>query len=325
MQQTQEQTKPRAKRKLKGFDFEKSGAAVALVGPSVGGPANGIPTLIAKANNFSPEFIKKMQQVQVTMELPAFLEKFFHIYGSDSEVLARMMGYVKPEDDGEDEEDYEDWYENYIEEKLSAFTIIKSLHEAKNLPEALSKLTEQDYLDVITDQVEIEKALKALDKESKGSKADTSTKVENTKVEGSPSKVTKKNKETQMTQATEQVEKSQFVEVQKALEGKEVELQKALSKLAEIEEVQKQAIVKSKTDAVTAVIKDEKQAAVVVKAALALEAQEDFEALVAVFKSMNELIEKSAMFKEIGADVTSTEDTKKNGVLEIIKSQQAKK
>ncbi len=90
------ENKQKAKRKLKGFDFAKEGAAVALVGPSVGGPANGIPTLIAKANNFSPEFIKKMQQIQVTMELPDFLEKFFGIWGSDAEVLARLMGYVEP-------------------------------------------------------------------------------------------------------------------------------------------------------------------------------------------------------------------------------------
>ena len=84
------ENKQKAKRKLKGFDFTKEGAAVALVGPSVGGPANGIPTLIAKANNFSPEFIQKMQLIQVTMELPAFLEKFFGIWGSDAEVLATV-------------------------------------------------------------------------------------------------------------------------------------------------------------------------------------------------------------------------------------------
>ena len=128
--------------------------------------ANGIPLLIAKANNFSPEFIQKMQQIQVTYELPEFLRKVMNMYYEDAEVLARMMGYVEPENE---EEDYDDWYENYIEEKLSAFTIIKSLHEAKNLPEALSQLTEQDYLDVLNDQVLIEKALKEYDAKSNAS------------------------------------------------------------------------------------------------------------------------------------------------------------
>ncbi|PMZ82675.1 hypothetical protein C1X61_30260, partial [Pseudomonas sp. FW215-T2] len=80
------ENKQKAKRKLKGFDFAKEGAAVALVGPSVGGPANGIPILIAKANNFSPEFIQKMQQIQVTYELPEFLRKVFGMYYEDAEV-----------------------------------------------------------------------------------------------------------------------------------------------------------------------------------------------------------------------------------------------
>ena len=309
-------TNKKAKRVLKNIEFESSDTShIALVHKDQGGPASGADyRLVMKSNNFSPEFIQKMQSVQVTMPLPEFLQKFFGLWYEDAEILARLMGYVP--------EEKEDWdYDDYIEERLSAFTILKSLHEAKNLPDALSKLTEQDYLDVLTDQAEIEKVLKAFDSK----KSDTSTDVENTKVEVSTSKVTKKNKEKQMTQATEQVEKSQLVEVQKALEGKEVELQKALSKLAEIEEAQKQAIVKSKTDAVKAVVKDEKQAAVVVKAALALEDQEDFDALVEVFKSMNAVIEKSALFVEQGVSAEAEEAPKKNGVLEIIKSQQAKK
>jgi hypothetical protein len=297
--------KQKAKRKLKGFDFAKDGAAVALVGPSVGGPANGIPTLIAKANNFSPEFIKKMQQVQVTMELPAFLEKFFGIWGSDAEVLARLMGYEKPEDEDEDEGD---WWENYIEEKLSAFTIIKSLHEAKNLPEALSKLTEQDYLDVLNDQVLIEKALKEFDE-----KSDTSAKTVEPKVEASASKVIKNKKEKQMT---DMVEKEKLVAVEKALEDQKVALEKALAQVKEYEEAQKQAIVKSKTDAVNAVVKDEKQAAVVLKAALALDSKEDFDALVEVFKSMNTLIEKGALFQEQGGDASPEDEVGKKTALQ---------
>lgn len=309
--------KQKAKRQLKGFDFTKGDARLSLVGPSVGGPANGIPTLVAKGANFSPEFIKKAQQIQVTMELPAFLEKFFGIWGSDAEVLARLMGYVKPEDE-DDEEDYDDWYENYIEEKLSAFTIIKSLHEAKNLPEALSQLTEQDYLDVLNDQVLIEKALKEFDE-----KSDTSAKTVEPKVEASASKK-KKSKETQMTQETEMVEKAKFVEIQKQFDDQKVALEKALEQINKIEQEKKEAIVKSKTDAVKAVIKDEKQAAVVVKAALALEDQADFDALVEVFKSMNAVIEKSALFVEQGVSAEAAEENKESKLAQVIKSKYAK-
>jgi len=308
------ENKQKAKRKLKGFDFAKEGAAVALVGPSVGGPANGIPTLIAKANNFSPEFIQKMQQIQVTYELPEFLRKVFGMYYEDAEVLAKMLGYVEPED--EETEDYDDWYENYIEEKLSAFTIIKSLHEAKNLPEALAQLTEQDYLDVLNDQVLIEKALKEFDAKSNAS----ANSVEKP-VEASASKVNKSKKEKQMA-TPEMVEKAKFVEVQKQLEDQKVELAKALEQLNKIEQEKKEAIVKSKTDAVKAVVKDEKQAAVVVKAALALEDQADFDALIAVFKSMNDLLEKSGLFQEQGVSAEASED--KPGETKLMKALKAR-
>lgn len=311
-----EQVKGKAKRKLKGFDFSKDGAALALVGPSVGGPANGIPTLIAKANNFSPEFIQKMQTVQVTMELPEFLERFFGLYGSDGEVLARLMGYVKPEV----EYDSDDWWENYIEEKLSAFTILKSLNESENLPEALSKLTENDYMDVLNDQVVIEKAMKELAEGSSDPKVDTSTKNVEKQVEASASKVNK-NKGKQMTQATDMVEKSELIAVQKAAEAKQVELEKALETIAKFEEARKQAVIKSKTEAIQAVVKDEKQAAVIVKAALALDNEEDFQALVEVFKAQNEMIEKSDAFRELGASADAAEQKpEESGLVKAIKA-----
>ena len=309
------------KRKLKNIDFSDDMSHIALVSKHQGGPASGAnySLVLKNVDNPSPEFIQKMQAIQVTMTIPEFLSRFFMLWEEDVEFLSQLLGYVEPEDETmEAKEDYDKW----IEERFQSFSIIKSLHEAKSLPDALSKLTEQDYLDILSDQVEIEKALKALDKESRDSEADNSTDVENTKVEVSTSKVTKKNKEKQMTQATEQVEKSQLVEVQKALEGKEVELQKALSKLAEIEEVQKQAIVKSKTDAVKAVVKDEKQAAVVVKAALALEDQADFDALVEVFKSMNDLLEKSGLFQEQGVSAEAAED--KPGETKLMKALKAR-
>lgn len=310
------ENKQKAKRKLKGFDFAKDGAAVALVGPSVGGPANGIPTLIAKANNFSPEFIKKMQEVQVTMELPDFLEKFFYVWGEDAKFLAGLMGWVEPPEDevAEARDDYNEW----VEDRFTSFSVIKSLHEAKNLPDALSRLTEQDYLDVLQDQVEIEKALKAFDSK----KSDTSTNVENTKVEASASKVNK-NKGKQMA-TPEMVEKSELIALQKSLDDQRVALEKALADVKRFEEEKKEAIVKSKTDAVKAVVKDEKQAAVVVKAALALEDQADFDALVEVFKSMNELIEKSALFQEQGVSAEAGEENKESKLAQVIKSKYAK-
>ena len=310
----------KAKRKLSEISFDHEGAHLALCSKSQGAANNWNKALIMKGHNFSPEFIQKMQQIQVTYELPDFLRKVMGMYYEDAELLARMMGYVEPE---KEEEDYDDWYENYIEEKLQSFTIIKALHEAKNLPDALSKLTEQDYLDVLQDQAMVEKALKKeLDKETEVSKADTSTKVENTKVEASASKKKNPKKETKMTQETEMVEKAKFVEIQKQFEDQKIALEKAMEQLGKIEQEKKEAIVKSKTEAVKAVVKDEKQAAVVVKAALALEDQADFDALVEVFKSMNDLLEKSGLFQEQGVSAEAAED--KPGETKLMKALKAR-
>ena len=310
------------KRKLKGIDFSGENSHIALVSKNQGGPANGANyhLVLKNVDNPSPEFIQKMQAIQVTMTIPDFLERFFMLWEEDVEFLSQLLGYVEPPEDEQAEamDDYNKW----IEERFQSFSIIKSLHEAKSLPEALSKLTEQDYLDVLTAQAEIEKVLKALDKEPKGSEADTSIKVEKTKVEAPASKLTNKNKEKNMTQATpEMVEKAALLALEKSMSETKVELQKALDQVKAFEDEKKQAIVKSKTETIQAIIKDEKQSQVIIKAALALEKQEDFDALVDVFKSLSKLADNSGFFKEQGASVDSnSEQVQESALAKVIKS-----
>lgn len=167
-------TKRKAKRKLSDFDFTGQDAHIALVSQSQGGPANERTTLVMKATKFTEEEIQKMQQIRVTMELPDFLQKFFHMYYEDSQVLARMMGYVPEEK--EEVESYS--YEDYIEDRLESFEIIKSMHESKDLPSVISQLNGEDYLKFLKDQETLEKAF---EKESavvaEITKAESSTEV----------------------------------------------------------------------------------------------------------------------------------------------------
>ena len=314
------ETKPKAKRKLKEISFDGESAHIALVSKEQGGPANGADySLILKnTEGRSQEFIEKASKIQVTMDIVEFIERFFSVWGSDALVLASLMGYEKEESE-DDAWDYDDW----IQEKVNSFQILKGLNEADNKVSALSKLTEQDYLSVLTDQAVIEKALTEL---AKGStpKADTSTKVENTKVEASASR--KKNKEKNMTQATpEMVEKSALTAIEKAMQETQVELQKALEQVKQYEAEKKQAIVKSKTEAVTAVVKDEKQAAVIAKAALALESEEDFTAFVEVVKALQAQVEASDAFKEIGASGSAEEKKQESSLTQAIKAKYAAK
>lgn len=311
------------KRKLKNIDFSGDTSHIALVSKNQGGPANGADYRLVLKNleGRTPEFIEKVQSISVEMLLPDFLEKFFWLMEEDAHVLAVMMGYVEPPEDenAENTEDYNKWFE----ERFQSFNIIKSLHESKSLPESISHLTEQDYLDILNDQVVIEKALKEFADGSKPD-ADTSTKtVEKTKVEASASKPSKMKKEKNMTQEVtpEMVEKSALTVLEKAMDEQKVQLQKALDMVKAFEEEKKQAVIKSKTDAITALVKDEKHAVALVKAALALDTQEDFEALVGVVKALVEQVDKSDLFKEVGASASADETkTEESSLTKLIKS-----
>ena len=50
----------------------------------------------------------------------------------------------------------------------------------------------------------------------------------------------------------------------------------------------------------------------------------DFDALIAVFKSMNDLLEKSGLFQEQGVSAEAAEDNKESKLAQVIKSKYAK-
>ena len=329
-------TQRKAKRKLTNIDFSGETSHIALVHAEQGGCASGANYKLALKNtNFSQEFIEKMQQIRVTLSIPDFLEKFFHLYGSDAEVLARMLGYVPEENDKEDEYD-SNWYENYIQEKLDSFEILKSLKESESIANTLATLDEKQYLLMLTDQAYLEKALNKKESElvALATESDNSTHASVEKsVEVSTSKSTK-SKETLMTKqvenSTEMVEKSLMVTLQKALDDQAVELQKALEAIAVHQKEKQEQIQKSKTAQFAAVIKDEKLQAPIVKAALALEAQEDFDAfLVAVtamqsqIEKQKDFVEKSALFQEQGASTSEEPKSNESAVAKLVKSRLA--
>jgi len=323
----EQKTKRKPKRKLSDIDFGGEGSHIALVSKQQGGPASGADyTLVLKANKFSEEFVKKMQQVKVTMELPEFLQRFFSVYGTDAEILARMMGYEKPEaPDQEVVSNYD--YEDYIQSRLEVFEILKSAHESDNLSEVLSELDENEYLAMLNDQERIEKAFVEIEKAAKESKTttevtakavtkveveDTSPACEVKEVEVSPS-VVKQELEKSMTDKTQQseviqkevevVEKSQFVAIEKALEDQRVLLEKALAQVTQFEAEKKEAIAKAKTEKVLAIVKDEARTKAIAKAALSLESEDDFSAFMSAIQAMMLTVETSEMFVEKGASI----------------------
>ena len=298
------ENKPKAKRKLKDINFQVEGAHIALVSKEQGGGANNCNyALVMKSANFSEEFITKMQQVKVTLELPEFLQKFFGVWYEDAQVLAAMLGYVEVEDD-EVEDDY---YTKYIQEKLQSFEIIKSLHEAKSLPEAISKLTEDEFLLVRQDQQKVEKALESKEKDdslSKDKSKPSTVKVEKTTKDKS------KKKETNM---------DEVIELQKALDAQKEELTKALASIAAFQEKEKEAIQKAKLQKIKDAVKDEAKATVLFKALNLVQDEAEFTEIVKALSDMQALVEKSELFKETGA-TEEVEAVKESNVAKVIKA-----
>lgn len=317
----------KAKRKLKDLDFSQEGAHIALTHKSQGYSANGKPlALVLKAK--SKEFVEKVQQVQVTLELPEFLRRFYGMYYEDAEVLARLLGYVPEEKEEDDEVEYD--YESYIEERLQGYSVIKSLKNSDNLLTAIANLDEDALMLVLKAQEKLEPLMesKAV---AKATTADNTSQI-GTEVEKEDEVITsvvkQANEENSMTTevktveqevTVEMVEKSQFELVQKALDEQKAALQKAMETIAQFEAEKKEAVVKAKTAKLAGAV-DEKHLAIVTKAALALETDEDFEAFVTAVSEMKQAVEKSALFEEQGASGESEETKKESGVASILKA-----
>ncbi len=318
--------RPKAKRKLSDINFEHEGGHVALVSKDQGGGANGHNyALVLKANNFSEEFIQKMQQIRVTMELPEFLRKFFGMYYEEAEILAAMLGYQKPET-----EEVEFDYDDYIESKLEAFEILKSAYESESIPDFLSKIEEEQYLAMLKDQEKIEKAFKKAEKQSnessdvaKAAEVDTSIAGEVHNEEVSASENNQELEKSTMTQKTEQVtemvEKSALEAIQKAFEEQKQALEKANQLLAQFEAEKKAAIEKARKEEIVAAVKDEAKAEVLFKAVKDA-ADEDFKAVVKALGDLVAVVEKSALFQEQGASVETEEPVKESPVAKLLKA-----
>jgi len=308
--------KRKAKRRLSDIDFSKEGSHLALVHKVQGGAASGYTTLITKATDkYSEEFIQKASQIRVTLSLPDFLEKFFHIWGDDAEVLATMFGYVESEDDSDEysQESFWCWYRDkaskegnldhwgdpltrptdadkqaWLQDQLKGIEILKSATLAKGSADFISGLTEEQYLSLLQDQEFIEKSFvkKDMSNDNGGGKPkQTEANIADTK-------------ENTMTQET--IEKAQYdakeVELQKALE----EIQKAKEEIEAFKAKEKEAVEKAREQEVKAAVEDVEASAKLFKAVKDLE-DEAFKDVVEVVKSLSQKVEDQALFKEQGS------------------------
>lgn len=351
-----ENTKVKAKRKINALDFTGANAAVALVSKDQGGPANGVTTLLIKASNFSDDFIKKASQITVTMEITEYLRRFFYVYNDDAEILARSLGFTTAAQDKaaiEQKEDllednsppeYPDWetepgdkkFERYIDYKVTSIQVMKKLHTAESLTEALSSLTEEEYLQFLKDQSLLEKAFAKIEKESpevvKTTKADVNTSITQREVEegkGNSPVVKTTNKEKRMTKAekvtvveqtmdVEMIEKAQFESIQKQFAETQEMLQKALATVAQFEQEKKELIAKQRLANLEAVVA--KEHADVIFKAVKDTADEDFQAVVKALGTISAAVAQSDLFVEKGVVVEDKPVENESAVARLIKA-----
>jgi len=313
----------KAKRKLSDIDFNTEGAHVALTHKSQGYSANGKPkALIMKAR--SQEFIQKVQQIQVTLDLPEFLSRFYGMWWDDAESLARLMGYV-PEK--EEPYDYQEDQEKYLAEKIEGYVVIKSLKDSDNIAKSIAELSEDDLLKVLESQSKIEPLMKAKEDTSRigteVNKDEVSTSVVKQAQKGK-SGMTEKTKQEQEVKV-EMVEKSALEALQKSLDEQKVALEKAAETIAKYEAEKREAVVKAKTAKLADAV-DAKHLDVIAKAALALENDADFDAFVSAMQEQKVALEKAkeGLFEEQGASGEGQEEIEESGVAKLIKAKYSK-
>lgn len=297
-------TELKAVRKLTNINFESEGSAVALVGKAQGGPANGRETLIFKSLNtleVKEEDIEKASQVTVTMNIVEYLYRFFDLWWEDAEVLARVFGY----DTSPDEVEYnDDWYENYIQEKVDAVTIMKSLvidKDQEDIKKAVAELSPEDYLKVVKSQEIFEKNI---------DKAKASIKKSSELPEGviepkgskTPSVDDKVNKEESMTDFISKSALDSIVNeaVTKAVAASNAKIEEAEKIIKQYQEEKKAIVEKARKAAIADVEKEAEAAEALFKS---LESVDDttFDSVIKALKKKDEQLATSDILKEAGA------------------------
>ena len=321
----------KAKRRLTDINFEHEGAHVAVVHKDQGGPANGITTLVYKAVNDIPEeIVEKATQVAVTMDFEEFLVKWFNMYYSDAEVLAKLLGMEK-EEQPSDMYDYQGEHRKWLEEKVAAIQIMKSVYASQDVKKAFNELSYKESLDVIEAQSTLESVL-----EKAMSSAVEGKNVPVTKGQEKPTNEEENLMEDVIQKAlhVELVEKAVQEAVEKAaaekaavedvLKAAQAELEGVKAEVAVFKAKEAEAIVKSRKDALQAVLAED-QVEDMFKATEALDAAA-FDVVVKSLAAKAKALEESDLFKEAGVSGEGENDPAvKDGTAAILKAKYQRK
>ena len=128
----------------KGRTIKSRGVALCHI--DQGYSANGRHISLLTKSDVEPEkltveIIKSLEQVNLKLSMEEYLRRFFYIYGSDAELLTKVLGFkTEFEQELEDNPATDEWtiawnqrHQEWIDEKVAAVDIIKAARDGKEL------------------------------------------------------------------------------------------------------------------------------------------------------------------------------------------------
>lgn len=321
------ETERKAKRRLSNFNFDVSGSHCAFVGPSVGGAANGYTVLVTKAVDDIPEeIVEKATKVAVTMDFEEFLVRWFNMYYEDAEVLAELLGMEK-EEQPSDMYDYQGEHRKWIEEKVSAIQIMKSVYASQDVKKAFNELSYKESLAVIEAQSMLEKAMSSVE-EGKNVPVTKGQEMPTTKEEKLMEDVIQKALHVELVEKAVQEAVLKAAEekaaVEEILKAAQAELEGVKAEVAVFKAKEAEAVVKGRKEALKAVLAEDKVEDMF-KATEALDTAA-FEVVVKSLAAKAKALEESDLFKEAGVSGEGENDPAvKDGTAAILKAKYQRK
>lgn len=249
-----EKEQKKAKRLVHEYRFDKDSHHVALVHSSQGGAANGYTeALVMKSvDDILDDDIEKATMVKVTLPFDDFLEKFFHVYSDDADILTEILGFKDEEDMSEQDKSEMSWEEYKAEcekEKQDFINSVEILKSVKEGIETIQDLNVASLLSIRSTQGKFEAYLEKSKNPVKQSKKETPVDKEVQKAKDELNAVQTQLAELQKAKdAADSALALALADVQKAKD--EVEVMKA-EKLANVQKARLEALeaVKPKEEA----------------------------------------------------------------------------
>lgn len=227
---------------------------IALCHESQGYSANLRPVSLLMKSDLAPEqitqdVVKALRQVTVSMSFEEFLRKFFYVYGSDAELLAKILGFEteleRAAADNPDDEWLQAWNQEnqeWLEERMESISIAKSA----NSGEEIDIIKQYEVLKL---QQLFEKGVNELGVTFEETPDEVVTEdlqatgvVKNTGVDPVAIDKSKENKETSVSDTVDVTKSQAYLDIVKQLEEEK-------AKSAQAEEIIKAAAAVAKKDA----------------------------------------------------------------------------